>query len=87
MALQRLTGLQKQSVKLYRVILRAIRQKPLDSQEGFKEMARTEFEKYRAVSPKNFQLLEHLHRKGQKKLEMLRQSELTAVSKCNSPSS
>lgn len=65
----RLSGLQREVIKLYRQCLRASRNKP--ESEHFKSVTRREFRKYQhAIDKKDFATIEFLLRTGHRKLEM-----------------
>ncbi|KAL4797364.1 complex 1 protein-domain-containing protein [Aspergillus venezuelensis] len=66
----RLSGLQREVLSLYRKCLREVRRKPVESQNNFKNYARTEFNKHISISKKDFSAIEYLLRKGSRQLEM-----------------
>lgn len=76
---QRLSGLQRQVLSLYRACLRSIRTKPEDARPALRSFARDEFEKHRGDNPKNFLRIEHLLRKGRRLMELLAASEARGV--------
>jgi succinate dehydrogenase assembly factor 1 len=75
----RLTGLQRQVLHFYRSALRAAHAKGPEQKEPILKYARAEFDRYRGVDRKNYQLIEHLLRKGKRQLAMLQQPDVTAV--------
>ncbi|EFN55735.1 hypothetical protein CHLNCDRAFT_134067 [Chlorella variabilis] len=75
----RLSGLQKQVLSLYRSALRLSRAKEQQGGEAIAVLARAEIERYRSVSRKDYQLIEHLIRKGKRQLERLQSPEVTGV--------
>lgn len=76
---KRWSGLQLQAFALYRRALRSIRDKPEATRNDFSQLARSEFEQHRNVSPKNLQQVEHLLRKGQKQLDLMSRPEVQRV--------
>lgn len=74
-----LSGLQKNSIHLYRAILRAIAAKPAATQSDLRAFARLEFDRHRRVSLRNVQLIEHLQRSGSKRLQLMAGSDVTGV--------
>jgi len=70
------SGLQRDVLVLYRLVLRAARTKApaLDADSGaaVRAFARAEFERHRGLGLRQTQLVEHLLRKGHKQLEQLR---------------
>lgn len=77
--IRRLTGLQKEAILLYRAALRAIRTKPEESRPGFLAYLRSQFEAKRNVSPKDFQRVEDLLRRGRRQLEAMSKPEVAGV--------
>ncbi|KAJ2083912.1 hypothetical protein H4R24_000442 [Coemansia sp. RSA 988] len=70
MPTRRLSGLQKDVLRLYRDCLRAIRNKPEASRPRFHAFARREFDKnISAVSRTDVGAIEHLLRVGRRRLE------------------
>ncbi|RMZ55810.1 hypothetical protein APUTEX25_005851 [Auxenochlorella protothecoides] len=78
MAPRRLSGLQKQALSLYRAALRVAAQKPPGQRKDLAAHARASIESHRGVSPKNYQLIEHLIRKGRRQLALLEDASVTA---------
>ncbi|BDA42309.1 probable succinate dehydrogenase assembly factor 1, mitochondrial at N-terminal half [Coccomyxa sp. Obi] len=64
MAAPRMTGLQRQVIHLYRRVMRHSRTRSSDERDTIMTHARKEFDRYRNVDKKNYQLIEHLLRKG-----------------------
>lgn len=75
--LQRPSGLQRQVLSLYRNALRAARRQELEQRVGIETHARCEFDKYRNADKRNYQLIEHLIRRGKRQLEILATSGTT----------
>ncbi|KAJ2807938.1 hypothetical protein H4R20_001071 [Coemansia guatemalensis] len=70
MPARRLSGLQKDVLRLYRDCLRAIRNKPETSRPRFYAFARREFDKnISAISRTDVGAIEHLLRVGRRRLE------------------
>ncbi|KAK9817147.1 hypothetical protein WJX72_010302 [[Myrmecia] bisecta] len=75
----RVSGLQRQVLHFYRNVIRTAREaRPAESQQIL-QFARAEFERYREVDRKNYQLIEHLLRKGTKQLNLLQSTEVIGV--------
>ncbi|KAF1942695.1 hypothetical protein EJ02DRAFT_344781 [Clathrospora elynae] len=66
----RLSGLQRDVISLYRQCLRAVKQKPTDTQPHFRDFAKSEFHKHRDVGKKDFGTIEYLLRRGRNQLEL-----------------
>ncbi|RMZ81956.1 hypothetical protein DV737_g2248, partial [Chaetothyriales sp. CBS 132003] len=66
----KLSGLQKEVLKLYRQCLREAGKKPSHSRQHFRDAARREFTRYRNVDRKDFSAIETLLRMGHRKLEL-----------------
>ncbi|KAJ1668680.1 hypothetical protein IW140_002032 [Coemansia sp. RSA 1813] len=67
---RKLSGLQKDVLRLYRDCLRATRKKPAEAQPRFRAFARQEFEKNIAsVKRTDVQAIEYLLRIGRRRLE------------------
>ncbi|KAJ1727063.1 hypothetical protein LPJ61_004787 [Coemansia biformis] len=74
MAARRLSGLQKDALRLYRDCLRAIRAKPEESRPHFRALARREFAKGIAtVKRTDVAAIEYLLRIGRRRLEQYKQ--------------
>lgn len=66
----RLSGLQREVLKLYRACMRSVKTKPLDTQDHWRSYVRAEFDKYRSLPKKSFSVIEHLLRVGARRHEM-----------------
>lgn len=66
----RLSGIQREALKLYRTCFRIVKTKPTNTQEHWKTFIRHEFHKHGNVSKKQFSVVEHLIRTGHKRFEM-----------------
>ncbi|ORY11265.1 complex 1 protein-domain-containing protein [Clohesyomyces aquaticus] len=66
----KLSGLQRDVLKLYRQCIRAVRLKPDDTRENFRAFAREEFRKNVAMDKKDFGTIEYLLRRGRRQLEI-----------------
>ncbi|ETN38663.1 uncharacterized protein HMPREF1541_06700 [Cyphellophora europaea CBS 101466] len=66
----RLSGLQREVLKLYRRCLREANKKPEHSRANFKAAARREFRKASSIDRKDFSAVETLLRMGHRKLEL-----------------
>lgn len=66
----RLSGIQREALKLYRACFRIVKTKPTNTQEHWKTFIRHEFHKHGNVSKKQFSVVEHLIRTGHKRFEM-----------------
>ncbi|KAF1845706.1 uncharacterized protein K460DRAFT_312376 [Cucurbitaria berberidis CBS 394.84] len=66
----RLSGLQKDVLSLYRQCLRAVRQKPAETQSHFRDFAKAEFQKHVHVGKKDFGTIEYLLRRGRNQIEL-----------------
>ena len=71
--------LQKQALALYREALRTARTKPQEGRAGIEALARTEFDKYRAIARKDFNRIEHLLRRGKRQIDVLKQADVAGV--------
>ncbi|KAH3688129.1 hypothetical protein WICPIJ_000900 [Wickerhamomyces pijperi] len=67
----RLSGLQKEVLKLYRQCLRNTFKKPVENQANFRNYIKGEFAKYTDLQKKEFSTIEYLLRNGHKKMEMM----------------
>ncbi|KAK6203537.1 complex 1 protein-domain-containing protein [Scheffersomyces amazonensis] len=65
----RLSGMQREVLKLYRGCIRIIRTKPIENQEHWRQFVREEFRKNQHISKKQFNVIEHLIRVGHKRFE------------------
>ncbi|KAI9082921.1 hypothetical protein K1719_035064 [Acacia pycnantha] len=78
---QRLSGMQKQVLSLYRGFLRAARSKPEEERCKIESVVSEEFRhNCRQVDPKNFIYIEYLLRRGKKQLDQLRDPGTTGLS-------
>ncbi|KAJ2451901.1 hypothetical protein EV183_003307 [Coemansia sp. RSA 2336] len=66
---RRLSGLQKDVLRLYRDCLRAIRQKPKESRPRFQSFARRQFEQNLDIKRTDVKAIEYLLRIGRRRLE------------------
>jgi succinate dehydrogenase assembly factor 1 len=74
---RRLSGLQKQVLSLYRECLRRARELPSESRVDAVNFARSEFKAAARISTLDIQRIEHLIRQGNKKLALLKSSDVT----------
>lgn len=72
-----LSGLQAHALALYRKVQRESRKLDADTRKQIREYARDEFERYRAIEGRQFQLIEHLIRKGHKQLAYMKHADFT----------
>ncbi|KAK9826020.1 hypothetical protein WJX74_005984 [Apatococcus lobatus] len=79
-AAPRLTGLQRQVLFFYRRVIRTVRTLPRAERGDISRYARNEFERYRDVDKKNYQLVEHLMRKGARQLELATDKNVSGIS-------
>jgi succinate dehydrogenase assembly factor 1 len=68
----RVSGLAKQALALHRALLRAARDKAPDARASIRARIRAEFERHRAIDPRDVMSIEHRIRHGRKQLELLR---------------
>jgi succinate dehydrogenase assembly factor 1 len=66
----RLSGLQREVLKLYRQCIRAAHTKPPQNKDHWLRYIRQEFSKYQNLPKKQFSVIEHLLRLGHKRYEM-----------------
>lgn len=66
----RLSGLQREVLKLYRACIRSSYKKPAEFRLHWRNYIRSEFEKYHHISKKQFSTIEHLLRVGHRRWEM-----------------
>ncbi|KAK9861584.1 hypothetical protein WJX84_006370 [Apatococcus fuscideae] len=76
----RLTGLQRQVLYFYRRVIRTAKTLPQPVRGETLQYARSEFERYREVDKKNYQLVEHLMRKGGRQLELAKDKNVSGIS-------
>ncbi|EGW30751.1 uncharacterized protein SPAPADRAFT_72684 [Spathaspora passalidarum NRRL Y-27907] len=67
----RLSGLQREVLKLYRQCVRTVKTKPPSAQEHWRKFIRGEFKRYQHLTKKDFGAIEHLIRVGHRRFEML----------------
>ncbi|CAL5211773.1 unnamed protein product [Lathyrus oleraceus] len=78
---QKLSGMQKQVLSLYRGFLRAARSKSVEKCCKIESVVCLEFcRNSKEVDRKNFQYIEYLLRRGHKQLDQLRNSGTTGLS-------
>ncbi|XP_020230172.1 succinate dehydrogenase assembly factor 1, mitochondrial [Cajanus cajan] len=78
---QRLSGMQKQVLSLYRGFLRAARSKSQEERRNIESVVSQEFRRNaKDVDRKNFLYIEYLLRRGNKQLDQLRNPGTTAIS-------
>lgn len=70
LTMPRLSGLQREVLKLYRACFRSIKTKPHGTRDHWKAYIREEFEKHRSLPKKQFSVIEHLIRVGHRRYEM-----------------
>lgn len=66
----RLSGLQREVTKLYRTCIRNVKTKPAHTRAHWRNFIRGEFAKHRDLSKKQFSVIEHLIRTGQRRCDM-----------------
>lgn len=66
----RLSGLQRDVLRLYRLCIRSVNKKPVETKGQWMMFVKREFEKNKHLSKRQFSLIEHLLRVGNKRLEM-----------------
>ncbi|ODV68580.1 hypothetical protein HYPBUDRAFT_151996 [Hyphopichia burtonii NRRL Y-1933] len=66
----RLSGLQREVLKLYRSSIRVVKTKPEETREHWRSFIREEFRKNQKVPKKSFTVIEHLIRVGHKRYEL-----------------
>lgn len=66
----RLSGLQRDVLKLCRQSFRTVRSKPVEYQDHWRTYIKEEFAKNRHISKKQFSVIEHLLRVGYRRLDM-----------------
>ncbi|XP_047175965.1 succinate dehydrogenase assembly factor 1, mitochondrial isoform X2 [Vigna umbellata] len=78
---QRLSGMQKQVLSLFRGFLRAARSKSEEERRKIESIVSQEFRRNaKSVDRKNFLYIEYLLRRGNKQLEQLRNPGITGLS-------
>ncbi|OMO89132.1 Complex 1 LYR protein [Corchorus capsularis] len=85
---QRLSGMQKQVLSLYRGFLRAARSKPTEDRRQIESVVSAEFRRNsKQIDRKNFLYIEYLLRRGKKQLDQLKNPDTMGISSLNvSPS-
>lgn len=66
----RLSGLQREVLKLYRACVRTLKTKPEQNREHWRLYIKEEFGKHRHIPKKLFSVIEHLIRVGHRRYEM-----------------
>lgn len=66
----RLSGLQREVLKLYRACIRSVKTKPEQNREHWRLYIREEFGKHRHLPKMLFSVIEHLIRVGHRRYEM-----------------
>ncbi|KAJ2340895.1 hypothetical protein IWW50_006399 [Coemansia erecta] len=69
MTVRKLSGLQKDVLRLYRDCLRAVRKKPEESRPRFYAFARREFERNLDIKRTDVKAIEYLLRIGRRRME------------------
>ncbi|KAL5560207.1 hypothetical protein UlMin_036418 [Ulmus minor] len=78
---QRLSGMQKQVLGLYRGFLRAARSKSAEDRRRIESLVSAEFHRNaKQVDRKNVLLIEHLLRRGKKQLDQLKSPDTIGLS-------
>ncbi|KAF1953898.1 hypothetical protein CC80DRAFT_494152 [Byssothecium circinans] len=77
----KLSGLQRDVLRLYRECLRGVRGKPADTRANFRELTRSEFRKHATINKKDFGTIEYLLRRGRRQLETYSEPGITNVSR------
>ncbi|XP_039002510.1 succinate dehydrogenase assembly factor 1, mitochondrial-like [Hibiscus syriacus] len=81
---QKLSGMQKQVLSLYRGFLRAARSKPAEDQRQIESIVSAEFRRNsNQVDRKNFLYVEYLLRLGKKQLDQLKSPDTIGLSSVN----
>ncbi|KAH1032185.1 hypothetical protein J1N35_044359 [Gossypium stocksii] len=85
---QKLSGMQRQVLSLYRGFLRAARLKPTEDRRQIESIVSAEFRRNsKQVDRKNFLYIEYLLRRGKKQLDQLKSPDTIGLSSCNVSSS
>ncbi|ODV81692.1 uncharacterized protein CANTADRAFT_45878 [Suhomyces tanzawaensis NRRL Y-17324] len=66
----RLSGLQREVLKLYRACIRSVHTKPVENRAHWRKYVRDEFTKNRNIPKKLFSVIEHLIRVGHRRFEL-----------------
>ncbi|MBA0602778.1 hypothetical protein Gorai_002947, partial [Gossypium raimondii] len=81
---QKLSGMQRQVLSLYRGFLRAARSKPTEDRRQIESIVSAEFrQNSKQVDRKNFLYIEYLLRRGKKQLDQLKSPDTIGLSSCN----
>ncbi|ODV62885.1 Sdh6p ASCRUDRAFT_74341 [Ascoidea rubescens DSM 1968] len=75
----KLSGLQKEVIRLYRACIRQSYKKPIENQGNFRKYIRQEFGKYRDLPRRDFTTVEHLLRTGHRRFEMFSQEQIRDI--------
>ncbi|WPK26063.1 hypothetical protein PUMCH_003408 [Australozyma saopauloensis] len=75
----RLSGLQREVLKLYRICIRATYTKPSENRLHWRDYIRSEFDKHKLLPKKSFSVIEHLLRVGNRRYEMYRDPSIKDV--------
>ncbi|KAK6463387.1 hypothetical protein DFJ63DRAFT_286198 [Scheffersomyces coipomensis] len=75
----RLSGLQREVLKLYRNCIRTIKTKPIDTQDHWRQFIREEFKKNQHISKKQFNVIEHLIRVGHRRFEQYSSTQIKDI--------
>ena len=85
---QKLSGMQKQVLSLYREFLRAARSKPTEDRRQIESIVSAEFRhNSKQIDRKNFLYIEYLLRRGKKQLDQLKNPDTMGLSSFNVSSS
>lgn len=66
----RLSGIQREVLKLYRACIRSTYTKPSENRLHWRNYVRAEFDKHKRLPKKSFSVIEHLLRVGNRRHEM-----------------
>lgn len=75
----RLSGLQREVLKLYRACMRSVYSKPVENREHWRGYIRAEFGKHHHLPKKSFNVIEHLLRVGRRRWEMYKDPNIKDV--------
>lgn len=76
----RISGIQRDVIKLYRQCIRAVHKKPVSEQPNFYHFVRREFDKYKGLGKRDFGTIEFLLRKGYRTLEVYSEPSVRNIS-------
>ncbi|RGB28840.1 hypothetical protein C1646_767329 [Rhizophagus diaphanus] len=65
----RRSGLQTEVINFYRKCCRAVRKKPIETQNRFQQFVRSQFRQH-IISPRDHNFIEYMLRKGKRQLEV-----------------